>query len=188
MMRAEIRLAGSGGQGIILAAKVLAEAASIFAGFNVVQSQIYGAAARGELSKADVIIDDGDIYTLEISLADVLLCLSQEAYDLYKKEMHENGKIIIDEFYVKNYDQLDKRVMVFPISQMSKDLSGSEMFTNLVSVGIVTVIGGYFSIENALSAVEKNVPKNFLEMNLKAVKSGFETAKNKYPDMCGFKS
>ncbi|MDD3803056.1 MAG: 2-oxoacid:acceptor oxidoreductase family protein [bacterium] len=184
MMRAEIRLGGNGGQGIILAAKVLAEAAGIYAGLNVVQSQIYGAAARGELSKADVIIDDGDIYTLEISSADLLLCLSQEAYDHFKNELKPEGKLVLDEFYVKDYDQLDKRFLAFPISQMSKDLAGSEMFSNMISVGILTVVGGYFSEEHALKAVEKNVPKNFLDMNLKAVQMGFEEAKKKLKKNC----
>jgi len=184
-MRAEIRLAGSGGQGIILAAKVIAEAAGIFSDLNVVQSQIYGAAARGELSKADVIIDDGDIYTLEIAAADILLCLSQEAYDRYSKELKEDGKLIIDSFYVKNYDQLDKRILSFPISEMSKELANSELFSNMISVGIVTVVGKYFSEESVLKSVEKNVPKNFLEMNIKAVKFGFEKAKSKYPEICG---
>lgn len=179
MMRAEIRLAGNGGQGIILAAKVLAEAAGIYANLNVVQSQIYGAAARGELSKADVIIDDGDIYTLEISSADLMLCLSQEAYDSFHKEIKPEGIVVLDDFYVQKFDALDKRFMSFPISQMSKDLAGSEMFTNMISVGILTVVGGYFTEEHALKAVEKNVPKNFLEMNIKAVNMGFEVAHKK---------
>jgi len=183
-MRAEIRLSGNGGQGIILAAKVLAEAAGIYANLNVVQSQIYGAAARGELSKADIIIDDGDIYTLEISSADILLCLSQEAYDAHHKEIKPTGIIIIDDFYVQKFDPLDKRILSFSISQMSKDLAGSEMFTNLISVGILTIVGGYFSEENALKAVEKNVPKNFLEMNIKAVNMGFEVAKKKVKQNC----
>ncbi|MGE3063923.1 MAG: 2-oxoacid:acceptor oxidoreductase family protein [bacterium] len=184
MMRAEIRLAGNGGQGIILAAKVIAEAAGIYANLNVMQSQIYGAAARGELSKADVIIDDGDIYTLEISSADLLLCLSQEAYDHFKDEVKPAGFLVLDEFYVQKYDPLDKRFLVFPISQMSKDLAGSEMFSNMISVGILTVVGGYFTEEHALKAVEKNVPKNFLEMNIKAVQMGFEEAKKRLKKNC----
>lgn len=184
MKRAEIRLAGSGGQGIILAAKVIAEAAGIFSNYNVVQSQIYGAAARGELSKADVILDEGDIYTLEISAADILLSLSQEAYDTYSKELKEDGKMIIDSFYVKNYDQLDKRIFPFPISELSKQLANSEMFSNMISVGIITRMSKYFSEESILKSVEKNVPKNFVEMNIKAVKLGFDTVKEKYPNIC----
>jgi len=184
MMRAEIRLAGSGGQGIILAAKVLAEAAGIYANLNVMQSQIYGAAARGELSKADVIIDDGDIYTLEISSADILLCLSQKAYDSFHKEIKPSGIVILDNFYVQKFDPLDKRIMPFSISQMSKELAGSEMFANMISVGILTVIGGYFTEEHTLKAVEKNVPKNFLEMNMRAVKMGFEEAHKNLKKKC----
>jgi len=178
-MRAEIRLAGSGGQGIILAAKVLAEAAGIYGGLTVVQSQIYGAAARGELSKADVILDDGDIYTLEITNADIMLCLSQEAYDTFGKSVKSDGMIIIDEFYVKKYERFKKNIFPFQISQSSNEIAGSEIATNIVACGIITVLGGYFSKEYTEKAVEKNVPKPFLEMNIKALTRGFEMAEQK---------
>jgi len=184
MLRGEIRIAGSGGQGIILGSKIIAEAAGIYEGYNVVQTQIYGAAARGELAKADVIIDDGDIYTLEISAANILCCLSQEAYDVYRKETREKGLIIIDDFYVTKYDQLNPRYLAFPISRKAIEISGSELVTNIIAVGIITVLGSYFSEESARKAVESKVPKGFVDMNIKALEAGFEMAKKKRPGLC----
>ncbi len=184
MMRAEIRLAGTGGQGIILASKIIAEAAGLYEGFNVVQTQIYGAAARGEISKSDVIIDEGDIYTLEISVADILLCLSQEAYDIYSKELRENGIIILDDFYVRNYDKLNYRYLPFPISRTAIEISGSTLVSNIISVGIITVLGNYFSEDSAIEAVKKKVPKDFLDINMKALHKGFEMGKKQRPNVC----
>ncbi|MFO8061639.1 MAG: 2-oxoacid:acceptor oxidoreductase family protein [bacterium] len=184
MIRAEIRFAGSGGQGLILASKIVSEAAGLYEGFNVVQTQIYGAAARGELSKADVIIDDGNIYTLEVSSADILLCLSQEAYDRYHTELKEEGIIILDDFYVKNYDKLNSRYLTFPISRTAKEIAGSEIATNIVGVGLITELGGYFSRESAEKAVTKRVPKGFLDINIKALHAGFDMANKKNIRLC----
>lgn len=184
MLRGEIRIAGTGGQGIILGSKIIAEAAGIHEGYNVVQTQIYGAAARGELSKADVIIDDGDIYTLEISAANILCCLSQEAYDTYRRETMEKGLIIVDDFYVKKYDQLNPRCVPFPISRKAIEISGSELVANIIAVGLITVLGNYFSEESTRKSVERKVPKDFLDMNIKALEAGFDMARKKRPGLC----
>jgi len=99
-MKYSVRLTGSGGQGIILASIILAEAAGIYDGKNVVQSQVYGAAARGEISKADVIISDEEIYFPEVRMPDVLLTLTQESYNEFTKTVKDETKVIIDEFGV----------------------------------------------------------------------------------------
>jgi len=185
MMRAEIRLAGSGGQGIILASKIVAEAAGLYHGYNVVQTQIYGAAARGEISKADVILDEGNIYTLEISTANIFVCLYQEAYDKYHKELRENGLIILDDFYVKKYDKLNNRNQSFPITRSAIKLSGNTLVSNIIAVGILTILGNYFKEEYVIKAVKNRVPKAFLDINLKALEKGFELGRKKKPNVCG---
>lgn len=186
MLRAEIRFAGSGGQGIILASKIVAEAAGIYEGYNVVQTQIYGAAARGELSKADVIIDDGNIYTLEINSADILLCMSQEAYDSYRGALKEKGIIIIDEFHVKNYDKLNSKYLPFPITATAREKFKNPLVSNIIGVGLITVLGGFFTEDNARKAVKQRVPNEFLKLNMNALEAGFEMAKTKNINLCKY--
>ncbi len=184
MLRAEMRFAGSGGQGIILASKIVSEAAGIFEGYNVVQTQIYGAAARGELSRADVIIDDGNIYTLEIISADLLLCMSQEAYDAYRNELKENGIIVLDDFYVKNYDKLNSRYLGFPITRTARDKFNNPLVSNIIGVGILTVLGGFFKEDNVRKAVKKRVPKDSYNLNMDALETGFDLGKKKRTNLC----
>ena len=89
--RYEARLSGSGGQGLILAGKILAEAAAIYENKNATQSQSYGPEARGGASKSEVIISDGDIDFPKATRLDVLLCLTQEACDKYVADLKEDG-------------------------------------------------------------------------------------------------
>ncbi len=184
MLRVEIRFAGSGGQGIMLASKIVAEAAGIYKGYNIVQTQIYGAAARGELSKSDVIIDDGNIYTVEISSADILLCLSQEAYKVYHRALKEKGIIILDEYHVKEYDKLKSRYLPFPITRTALNKFKTSLVANIIGVGLITTLGGFFSEDCARKAVKKRVPKDFLNMNLDALEVGFELGKKKNINLC----
>src|SRR4030065_737676 len=95
--RTEIRLAGEGGQGLILAGVILAEAAAIYDGKQVIQTQSYGPEARGGASKAEVVIGDGEIDYPEVIHADVLVALSQEACDRYAANVKKNGLLIVDE-------------------------------------------------------------------------------------------
>ena len=100
-MKTEIRLAGTGGQGVILASVILAEAAGVHEGRHVVQTQSYGPEARGGASRADVIIADEPILYPKSRRLDVLVCLSQQAADKYFEDLKVHGMAIIDSFYVR---------------------------------------------------------------------------------------
>src|SRR5512142_1746941 len=95
--RTEIRLAGEGGQGMILAGIILAEAAAIYDGKQATQTQSYGPEARGGASRSEVVISDGEIDHPEVLSADVVVALSQEAYRKFAKSVHPGGLLIIDE-------------------------------------------------------------------------------------------
>ena len=96
MKKLEIRLSGSGGQGVILAAIILANA-GVEQGLNAIQTQSYGPEARGGASKAEVILSNGEINYPKITTANLLLSLTQKAYDKYKSSLEKDGILIVDE-------------------------------------------------------------------------------------------
>jgi len=171
-MRYEIRLAGEGGQGLILGGIILAEAAGIYDGKEVVQTQIYGAAARGELSKSEVVISDGPVWYPKVEAADLLLALTQSAYDEYIEEVKETGIVIVDSFYVRNYRKGDK-VYSLALSEVARRIVGREIATNIVSLGVITAISGVVSRDAMREAVLHKVPKGTQEKNSAALEEGF---------------
>ncbi|MGB9832618.1 MAG: 2-oxoacid:acceptor oxidoreductase family protein [Caldisericum exile] len=171
-MRKEIRIAGSGGQGIISASIILAEASGIYDGKNVVQSQVYGAAARGEMSKADVIVSDEEIYYPEVRSPDVLIALTQDAYDEFAKSLKEDSLVISDEFYVRYLNRGIKNFL-FPITKVSIEVTKKRISANIVSLGILSGLTGIVSLE----ALKKAIIGRFKEksdLNLKALEEGYE--------------
>ncbi|RKZ27579.1 2-oxoacid:ferredoxin oxidoreductase subunit gamma [bacterium] len=171
-MKIEVRLVGEGGQGLILGGLILAEAA-IRDGKNVAHTQTYGAAARGEISKSDVIISDETIYYPKVRQADILLALTQEAYDRYTKYLKEGAIIVVDEFYVKRYDK-EKKVYALPLSDTAIKETGKVITVNMVSLGVISELTGVVSKESLKEAMLARIPKGTEEINLKALEAGFE--------------
>ncbi len=170
-MRLEIRLSGTGGQGMIMAGVILAEAAGIFEEKNVAQTQSYGPEARGGASKSEVVISDAEIYYPRAYQPDILVCMSQQAYDKYKDDLKENGILIVDSFYV-NPDK--ENVISLPISVKARELLGKEIFANMVMLGVLCGITDMVKLESLKQAVKHRFYKKFLEENLKALEIGFE--------------
>jgi len=170
----EIRLVGEGGQGLILGGVILAEAAGIYEGKNVIQSQIYGAAARGEISKSEVIISDETIYYPKVRHADVFLALTQDAYDTYKDATKENGIIIIDAFYVKDYNPGLRKTYPLPLSETAINTAGKEIATNIVSLSAIVAITNLVKKESLKKALLTRIPKGTEEVNLKAFDAGYK--------------
>ena len=120
-MRKEIRLSGSGGQGLILAGIILAEGA-ILSNLNSVQTQSYGPEARGGASKAEVIISDGDINFPKVRKADILLCLTQKSFKEYAHTVKEDGVIIADStIELNNLEDSKVEILSVPIIESSKN-------------------------------------------------------------------
>ena len=119
-MRVEIRIAGLGGQGVVLAGQILGKAA-IFEGFNAVQTQSYGAEARGSAAKSEVIIADDRIWYPYVRKCDILIALSQEALNKYIKDLKENGMLIVDSVHVKELpSKVEAKVFSVPFSKIAK--------------------------------------------------------------------
>ncbi|MFH2103799.1 MAG: 2-oxoacid:acceptor oxidoreductase family protein [Chloroflexota bacterium] len=171
--RTEIRLAGEGGQGMILAGIILAEAAAIYDGKNAVQTQSYGPEARGGASRAEVVIADGEIDHPEVLEADVLVALSQEAYQKYYTTVKADGLLIVDSDEIK---AAPDRAIKIPISKLAIETTGKAITANTVALGILVGLTGIVSPEAIEKAVAARAPKGTEEMNRKALAAGFQAA------------
>lgn len=168
----EFRLSGSGGQGLILAGIILAEAA-IGAGKEAVQSQSYGPEARGGSSKSEVIISEKAIHYPKVIHPDFVLAMTQEALDKYGGDLKENGILLIDSTFVKAVPDTFKQVYSVPITQIAKASLGRELFANIIALGSVVKISQVVSLDELEKAVLSRVPKGTEEINKRALALGF---------------
>jgi 2-oxoglutarate ferredoxin oxidoreductase subunit gamma len=169
--RYEIRLSGSGGQGMIFAGTVLAEAIGVEDGKNVVQTQSYGPEARGGASRSDLVVSHGEIYYPKPLTLDLLLALTQEACDTYFPALKEDGVLIVDSGLV---DQLpDHQVHGFPFAQLARDKVGTTMVANIMALGAIAALTKIVSKQGLLEAIKRRAPRGTEERNLKAVELGF---------------
>lgn len=172
--RMEIRLAGEGGQGMILAGIILAEAAAIYDKKNATQTQSYGPEARGGASKAEVVIDQGEIDHPEVIVADVLVAMSQEACDKYAGNMKKGGLLIVDQERVGRVPS--SRAIKVPITRLAEESSGKSITANVVALGVLVGLTGVVSREAVSQAVAARAPKGTEEMNRAALNAGFAAA------------
>jgi 2-oxoglutarate ferredoxin oxidoreductase subunit gamma len=172
--RMEIRLAGEGGQGMILAGIILAEAAAIYDGKNAVQIQSYGPEARGGASKAEVIICDGEIDFPEVILADALVALSQEACDKYASDLKKGGLLIVDAEKVGRVP-LTTAIRV-PVSQMALEASGRLITSNVVALGVLVGLTQVVSHDALEQAVVARAPRGTEDINRASLAAGFAYA------------
>lgn len=176
MLYQELRLSGSGGQGLILAGIILAEAA-LYDGKNVIQSQSYGPEARGGASKSEVIISDAPIYYPKVNKCDILLSLTQKACDKYIDSLKADGILILDKGVEELPNRDDIKVYSIPILKTASDELKKAMVANIIALGSIcelTKIVNKISLEKA---VLSRVPQGTEELNKKALKKGFELIK-----------
>ena len=175
MERYEIRLSGSGGQGLLLGGIILAEGA-INDGKNSVQTQSYGPEARGGASKSEVIISSEEIDFPKVRNCDILLSLTQKAYNEYSAGLKEDGILIVDSS-VNAVKSGNIKIYSVPIIDSAvKDL-GKPMVTNIVALGVLVEITKVITKESLEKAVLDRVPKGTEELNRKALAKGYEIAK-----------
>jgi 2-oxoglutarate ferredoxin oxidoreductase subunit gamma len=174
--RVEMRFSGSGGQGILLAAAIVAEGAAAL-GMQVVQTQSYGPEARGGASKAEVIVSGEDIDYPEVRHPDVNLVLSQAAYDKYAADTRLGGLLIYDSGLVEIDATAESMVAHgLPFTQAATDELGKKVVTNIVSLGAFVVISGVLPADAVEQAVLNRVPARFRELNERAFRLGMRLA------------
>lgn len=169
----EIRLSGSGGQGLVLAGVMIAEAVGVYEGKNVAQTQSYGPEARGGTSRSDLVISDTEIYYPKPAKLDILLALTQEAADRYCSHLKDDGLLIADSDAVRQLPPV-KKIFSLPFTRTSREEIGTEIVTNVVSAAALVVISGICKEESFLSAVLNRAPRGTEAKNEKACKLGFE--------------
>ena len=173
----QLRLSGTGGQGLILAGIILAEAA-LLDGKNAIQSQSYGPEARGGSSKSEVLISDKKINYPKITVPNVVLAMSQEACKKYIIDLTEEGILITDSLLVEKLpDKKYKKVYELPITHTAQDGLGKALFANIIALGAIAKITGVVSVGSLTKAVLNRVPKGTEELNEKAIRLGMEMVK-----------
>src|SRR6266568_2725390 len=174
--RYELRFSGAGGQGLILAGVIMAEAASIYDGKQAVQSQSYGPEARGGASKSEVIISETAIDYPKATVVDALLALTQEACDKYSSDLREGGVLLVDSDLVKSLPKGNFKTVAFSIINTAKNEVGREIVANIVALGAMVALTGVVTKESAEKAVLARVPEAFIELNKKAFQTGYDKA------------
>lgn len=175
--RYEMRFSGSGGQGMILAGIIMAEAASIYSGKNAAQSQSYGPESRGGASRSEVIISDEEVDYPKATSIDAMLAMTQEACAKYCKDIKEGGILLVDSDEVKEVPSGNFKVCSFPITAIARDELGKTIVANIIALGMITELTKIVSREAIEKAVLARVPAAFLDLNKKALQIGFEKAK-----------
>jgi len=171
----ELRLSGTGGQGLILAGIILAEAAGVHEGKKVIQTQSYGPEARGGASRSDVIIGTDEILHTEVERPDVLLCLSQEACTKYAKDLKPGGILIIDPLFVTDVPD-GVRVVRVEATRIATEL-GRRVVANVVALGAICGATGVVGLDALRTAVLARAPKGTEELNRKALEAGYRAVK-----------
>jgi 2-oxoglutarate ferredoxin oxidoreductase subunit gamma len=173
--RYEIRLSGSGGQGLIFAGVALAQAITTLDDSNVVQTQSYGPEARGGASRADLVISDSEIYYPKPMKLNLLLALTQEACDNYFPDLKEDGLLIIDSDLVTQVPT--SRYVGVPFTQLAKNDIGVPMVANVIALGAICAITGIVSEKALTEVVKLRAPRGTEEKNLAALKLGIKMGK-----------
>jgi 2-oxoglutarate ferredoxin oxidoreductase subunit gamma len=197
--RTEVRLAGEGGQGMILAGIILAEAAAIYGGKYAVQTQSYGPEARGGASKSEVVISSDEIDHPEVLEADVVITLSQAAFQKFSGRFGPDGRLIVavdkeeseksssrikpGGYLIVDEEKVDSsaapgdvRLIRLPITKMAVETTGKVITANTVALGVLVGLTGVVSKADIEKAVTARAPKGTEEMNRKALQAGFDAA------------
>jgi 2-oxoglutarate ferredoxin oxidoreductase subunit gamma len=168
--RKEIVFTGFGGQGIVLAGKILGMSAALGDHMQSTLIQSYGPEARGGACSAQVIISDGSIHYPYVRHPDILICMSQAGFDKFIGQLKEDGTLIIDQDLVRPKG-VDRDFFPIPSTRMAEEL-GRKMMANIIMFGFFTAITGEVTLDAARKAVIKSVPKGTEKMNETAFNKG----------------
>jgi 2-oxoglutarate ferredoxin oxidoreductase subunit gamma len=174
MDRQEVRVSGFGGQGIILSGYIVGKAASIHDGKQATMVQAYGPEARGSACSSQVVVADEQIDFPYLSASDILVSMSQEAYDKFIGELREGGILLIDETLVK-MGEIDKDIEIYsiPATEFAEEL-GRKIVANIVMLGFVAGATDVVTADAMRQAVASSVPAAAVDLNMKAFDKGYE--------------
>lgn len=171
----QLRFSGSGGQGVITAAIIFAEAA-VMEGKYAVQSQSYGPEARGGASKAEVIISDKPVWHPHVEVPDVVLAMTQKAADKYYKDINPDGVLVLDEQLVPEPPDFSNVIRI-PITKYAIEKLGKPLFANIIALGALVKVTGLVDIDDVKTCVSRRVPPHTVEKNMQALDIGYGSVK-----------
>ncbi len=176
-MRTEVRLAGFGGQGIIRAGLILAMASCIHSDKNAVQTQSYGPESRGGSCKSEVVISGDEIDYPKVVDPDILVVMSQEAFNTYATTVKPNGTLLLDPDMVPQHELKNSaQVFMIPSTKIAEEL-GKNIVANVVMLGALVAVTNVTTAEAFKNSLLSNIPKGTEKLNLTAFEKGYEYGK-----------
>lgn len=174
MQRTEIRIAGLGGQGVVLAGQILGRAAA-YEGQNVVQTQSYGAEARGSGAKSEVILSRSRIGFPMVRKCDILVVMSQEAVESNMKDLKENGTLLVDSSIIQKTPNTRARVKDIPATRIAEEQVGEKLAANMVMLGALVNVTRIVDETSVEKAICDSIPEKARAANIKAFKIGLKS-------------
>ena len=171
-----IVFSGSGGQGVITAAIILAEAAVIYEDLNAVQTQTYGPEARGGATRADVVISEEPVHYPKVIYPHILVCLTQEAYNKFSGIIRPGGLLLTDSQYVRHERKIDARQVELGMYMAVMEKIGEPIVFNICVLGAMLGLTGLIKAESIIGVLGTKVPSDTLEANKKALEIGLRLA------------
>lgn len=173
MKKIEIRISGFGGQGVVLAGQVLGKAA-VYDGKNVVQTQSYGAEARGSAAKSEVLISDDRIGFPIVRRCDILVAMSQEAVEKNVKNLKEDCVLLVDNSVVKKVPKIKARIFKVPATEVAAKTLGEKLYANMIMLGALNKITKIVDENSMKKAIKDAVPEKVINVNMQAYEKGKE--------------
>ena len=174
MGNTEVRIAGFGGQGVILAGVLLGTAAVLCDGRHALQTQTYGAAARGGAARSDVIISDEEIVYPQVTSSDIMVAFTTEALNKYRNELKPDAILIIDEDLVTPPENTSFKIYPVPATRVAKEELGRGIVANMIMLGFLAELTGVVSKKALEETIRQNVPKGTEKLNIAAFRKGTE--------------
>lgn len=176
-MNKRIVFSGSGGQGVITAAIILAEAAVLHEYLNAVQTQSYGPEARGGATRADIIISDAPIRHPKVIKPHILICLTQEAYIKNAGIVRPGGLMLTDKKYVKVDRKVDARQVELAMYETVMEKIGKPIVFNICMLGALIELTGLVKQDSILAVLKEKIGPDFMIMNEEALETGIRLAR-----------
>jgi 2-oxoglutarate ferredoxin oxidoreductase subunit gamma len=171
MKKIEVRISGLGGQGVVLAGQILGRA-TVYSGKNAVQTQSYGAEARGSAAKSEVIISDDKIGFSAVRKCDILIAMSQEAVEKNIKDLKEDSILLVDSSIAKKVPETKARIFKIPATEIAEKIFKAKIYVNMIMLGALTNITKIANEKSFTRAIEETVSTEAINVNLRAYRKG----------------
>lgn len=174
-MRSEIRISGQGGQGVITLGLIFGRASALYDNKNVIMTEAYGPEQTGGFAQTDLIISDEEIEYPMVNNPDILVVMSKDGWEMNGKKVKTGGKIIYENFMVNPEDSPNTKFGIPALNKANE--MGKKVVTNVIMMGALQELTNLVTKESLEKALLERVPKGTEELNLEALKAGYELAK-----------